>query len=276
MKFNFSKSFMLALLGCMLTTALVAQPARKLVEVLIALLAGCKSEDPNFTIDVTEHFDREFALLLEERRYIPDATKITLADVKDLKKIDVSGLCLPDPGVPGFFRYYGKLTSLAGIEYFSALDSLNCDGNQLTVLSLNKNMLLTGLSCANNQLTTLDISKNTALKELYCYNNQLTTLDISENRTLTGLSCSGNKLMTLDTNKNTVLKWLFCVNNQLTTLDISKNVILRELRCHNNPSTGGVFPVVAWFDNNSIPADFTAWNWGDLNGNVINIEYIKK
>ena len=225
--------------------------------------------DPD--IDITARFDADFAKTLKERGYIPNAEKIKLSDVKDIKKIDVS------PPLHFQDYYYCSLTSLSGIEYFSDLDTLLCYGNQLTTLDVSKNTALKQLDCSSNQLTILDVSKNTALDCLYCLGNQLTSLDVSKNTALTGLYCSDNQLTALDISNNTALEWLFCYNNQLTFLDISNNTALTGLSYYNNPGNGTVFPVTAWFDNNSIPLYIyisdEAWIF---NGNQIIAEYIKK
>ena len=235
----------------------------KLLTLLLAvtLLTGCnKTEELDFTRNITEHFDKEFALQLEKREYITDATKITYADVKDIKNLEVG---------------FGKLTSLSGIEYFSALDTLYCQQNWLTTLDVSKNTALTYLICTGNRLTTLDFSKNTVLTKLHCDSNQLTALDISNNTALEQLYCGNNKLTELDISNNTALVRLYCPFNQLTTLDVSNNMTLDALSCEFNPGNGAAFPVTAWFDNNSIPNTLTRARW-DYNGNWINIEYIKK
>ena len=71
-----------------------------------------------------------------------------------------------------------SIADLTGIEYFTALISLNCSDNQLTALDLSKNTALEVLDCSNNYLTALDVSKNTALKELYCYCNWIRDEDM--------------------------------------------------------------------------------------------------
>ena len=70
------------------------------------------------------------------------------------------------------------IADLTGIEYFTALISLNCSDNLLTALDLSKNTALEVLDCSNNYLTALDVSKNTALKELYCYRNWIRDEDM--------------------------------------------------------------------------------------------------
>ena len=65
------------------------------------------------------------------------------------------------------------ISSLEGIQYFTALTMLQCYNNQLTTLDVSGCTALTGLSCYGNQLTALDVSNNAALKTLWCYNNQI-------------------------------------------------------------------------------------------------------
>jgi len=71
-----------------------------------------------------------------------------------------------------------NISSLAGIEYFTALELLWCYDNQLTALDVSKNTALKDLWCDNNQLTALDVSNNTALTLLECYNNSIKGADM--------------------------------------------------------------------------------------------------
>lgn len=126
-----------------------------------------------------------------------------------------------------------KLTNL-DISKNTALMALRCDENKLTSLDVSKNLAMTELTCGGNQLATLDVSNNTALWNLVCYNNQLAALDVSKNIALTQLLCNSNQLTSLDVTKNTALKLLWCYNNQLTSLDVSANTELTELLCYSN------------------------------------------
>lgn len=212
-----------------------------------------------------------------------DGSTIHRQDVEKITRIDIPA---PGPTEP-------KIKTLAGIEYFAALeylsfplqevsavdvskniklDTLICRNNQLTTLDVSKNTALGSLSCHNNQLTTLDVSKNTALKSLSCYENQLTTLDVSQNTALATLHCHNNQLTSLDISKNTALTYLGCNGNQLTTLDISKNTELHLFKYYNNPGDGAVLPVTAWFGNDAIPSGFTSGGW-IYGGNTISIDY---
>jgi len=265
-------------------TGLKTKKIMKLPDFLVTLFdiskTSCSKDDSNQP--VTDKFDPLFAQELQKRGYIADASCIMPEDVKNITELDVSD---------------GELTSLRGIEYFESLTKLYCPCNRLTSLDVRKNTALTvlvcfcnyltslnvskntalkELMCDNNRLTLLDVSKNTALTKLVCYENQLTSLDMSNCTVLTTLWCDGNELTSLDVRKNTMLTSLGCFANQLTSLDVRKNTALTYLSCPGNPGDGAVFPVKAWFDNNSIPnsEDFTTGSW-DYDGKTVRIDYRK-
>ena len=127
-----------------------------------------------------------------------------------------------------------SISTLKGIEHFTALLTLQCYDNQLTSLDVSQNSSLILLWCNNNQLSSLDVSKNSYLLDLWCYNNQLSSLDVSKNTSLTEFECFGNQLSSLDVSKNTSLVRLGCSGNQLSSLDVSKNTSLAELWCNHN------------------------------------------
>lgn len=106
-----------------------------------------------------------------------------------------------------------KVSSLKGIEYFTALQKLYC--------------------CKTN-LTSLDVSRNTALEELYCYDNELNSLNISGCVALKELNCQNNKLVSLDISACMALISLNCRNNELTSLDISGHSSLTSVNCFDN------------------------------------------
>ena len=130
------------------------------------------------------------------------------------------------------------IKNLKGIEFFTALETLNCVQCELTELDVSKNTELTRLECWDNKLTALDVSKNTKLTRLGCWKNKLTALDVSKNTELTSLNCGFNKLTELDVSKNTKLEMLDCESDpllgsmRLTELDVSQNKALKELDCY--------------------------------------------
>ncbi len=103
----------------------------------------------------------------------------------------------------------GSISNLKGIEYFTALATLNCHVNNLTSLDISNNTALTILGCSTNKLPSLDVSNNTALTSLDCYINQLTNLDVSKNTAPENLDCSNNRLTSLNiqNGKNSILTY---------------------------------------------------------------------
>ena len=184
--------------------------------------AYCKvtveGKGPEYVINATNFPDANFRAYLLGEYYGKDG-KLTSDEISKITTIYV---------------YNKNISSLKGIEYFTALTKLYCYNNQLSALDVSKNTALTELHCYNNQLSALDVSKNTALTELGCSDNQLSALDVSKNTALTYLSCSSNQLSALDVSKNTALTRLYCQNNQLSALDVSKNTALTHLYCQNN------------------------------------------
>ena len=163
------------------------------------------------------------------------------------------------------------ISDLTGIEAFTALTTLYCFNNNLSLLDVSSNLALTFLYCYNNQLTSLDVSNNTSLIQLGCEFNQLTSLDVSANIDLTELFCDFNQLTSLDVTDNTLLDYLYCQGNQITSLDLSQNIALTELYCHYNQLTSldvrnGNNTNLNYFDatNNSnltcINVDDAAWS----------------
>ncbi|SFQ40871.1 Leucine Rich repeat [Lachnospiraceae bacterium XBB1006] len=134
-------------------------------------------------------------------------------------------------------EFSGRVSNLAGIEYFKALRGLDCGENHLTKLDLSKNTNLRVLDCGKNHLTKLDVSRCTKLKYLFCGENKLTKLNVSKNMQLKQLECNDNKLTKLNVGKKTKLEWLDCGYNKLRKLDVSGCKRLESLICCENELT---------------------------------------
>ena len=212
---------------------------------------------------------------------IPQNTLLTTLTCRSnkLSALDISGcVALTSLDCVG-----NKLTSL-NTAHNVELTSLQCYVNELSTLDVSNNINLTHLYCDDNRLTNLHVSGNTALTLLHCDNNRLTSLDVSQNSALTALQCRDNpltslilskalisldcigcELTSLDLSECTALAYLDCMSNKLPKLDISKNKALNFFRCNGNPGNAtmnpseysALFPVSAWFDNNSIPSGNT-------------------
>ena len=204
----------------------------------------------------------------------PDANFRTIVEYYDTNK-DSSLSDTEIAAVEEIDCYDKGISNLKGIEYFTALRSLNCGCNQLTSLDVSKNTALTDLFCGGNQLTALDVSKNTALTYLDCRSSQLTALDVSKNTALTYLDCGNNQLTSLDVSKNTALTDLDCDKNQLTSLDVS-NTNMDDLDCDNN-----IYQIVVGndrtFDLSTLPGNFNVaktsdWSGGTVSGNTLTVD----
>ena len=189
------------------------------------MLTSCTSSEDNPVVpDMNVHIDKarfpddNFRAYLLEQDYGQDGV-ITADEIADISSIIVRAM---------------EITSLKGIEYFTALEQLVCDYNELTELDVSHNPELTWLDCSYNQLTSLDVSNCKMLGLLFCYANELTSLDVSNCKMLELLYCYGNELTSLDLTNCTEMKYLDFEENQLTTIDLSKNTELTYLVCDNN------------------------------------------
>jgi hypothetical protein len=80
-------------------------------------------------------------------------------------------------GLRTLWTQSSNITSLAGIQHFTSLDSITVSNNQITELDLSKNTELRSLDVRNNNLTKLDISNNPQLSWLNISNNLMTSPD---------------------------------------------------------------------------------------------------
>lgn len=130
------------------------------------------------------------------------------------------------------------ISSLQGIEYLTALETLHVPGNNLTELDVSKNTNLVSLTCDGNSITALTLGTNTNLTVLNCSFNLLSVLELSGVPNLTTLDCGDNAdLTSLDVSHNPNLKTLNCSGNNMTSLEISSNEELTSLDCSFNNLT---------------------------------------
>ena len=214
---------------------------KKLLLSLITMFTAMTSW-ADVTINETNFPDANFRNYLLSQKYGADGV-LTDDEIKGIRWLVVGNQ---------------QIRSLKGIEFFTALNDLDCVDNLLTELDVSKNTALETLRCMKNQLTSLDVSKNTWLRSLDCqynqltslnvsnnvwlstlysYVNQLTELDVSNCPALTELTCDDNKLTSLDLSNNTQLTLLACGDNPLNTIDVSKNLALSSLACNGNQLT---------------------------------------
>lgn len=130
----------------------------------------------------------------------------TQEELEDIRQIDVSSM---------------GISSLEGIEVFSALESLDCKDNALEALDVQQNRALRYLQCDYNRIASLDVSGLDQLRALYCENNHMTSLDLTGCTALETIYCRSNDLKEVDFSTNTNLKFIESFDNQLTEVDLS-------------------------------------------------------
>ena len=108
----------------------------------------------------------------------------------------------------------GNIATLKGIEYFTSLKYLMCNGHKLTSLDMSKNLSLEKLICAANKLTSLNLPNTDRLYRLICDDNKLTSLDVSSTPNLEYLDCQRNLLTSLDLSSIWDLSYLNCQYNE--------------------------------------------------------------
>lgn len=117
------------------------------------------------------------------------------------------------------------ISSLRGIEDFTALQNLNCSNNQLESLDVTMLFDLVEFRCNNNQLTSLSLSNLNSLQTLNFSNNTITNIDLSNTTQLTSLNCANNGLESLSLIGLNNLLHLDCQDNYLTELDITGSTL---------------------------------------------------
>jgi Leucine-rich repeat (LRR) protein len=87
-----------------------------------------------------------------------------------------------------------SVANTQGLEYFYAMESLDCRGNNITLIDLTPFKKLKNIMFKRNYLTSLDLSQNTSLTSIECEQNLLTTLDFSECKSVHYIDCSENNI----------------------------------------------------------------------------------
>lgn len=122
------------------------------------------------------------------------------------------------------------IQDLSGLEWFDALEELNCSENDLVRLELPDLPALTSLTCNENpRLETLDLSGAPALEHLYCFRSNLSEWDLHDVPNLSYLAWGGSPLAELDLSGNPKLHTLHVLGGDLAQADLSHNTQLDTL-----------------------------------------------
>lgn len=114
------------------------------------------------------------------------------------------------------------IANLTGIDVFTNLEKLSCEGNKLITIDISKNHALKSLCASKNRLVQLYMSDNSALQYLDVADNNMKVLDVTKCPLLRELNCVRNDISSLDLSMSTQLETLYCFNNNIKRLSISK------------------------------------------------------
>lgn len=105
------------------------------------------------------------------------------------------------------YDYSGEqqIKSVKGLEFFTQLRQLKCQGHEIEEINLSNNRELTNLMIPDNRLKELDLSENTKLETLSCGDNELEKLDAYHLK-LTVLAFSDNHIAQVNDFINTDIK----------------------------------------------------------------------
>ena len=221
-------------LACgLLPAALAAAPAAPAEpDATIVVINPYNFPDENF---------REYVLYVLDldHDYTLNDAEIAAAMSIDVSNLDISNL----KGIEFFTALQTLDCSLNPIEYWDfsnvqSLQKLNCSlCYGLVYLSVSGNASLKELDVTGNELTSLDVRNNTQLENLDVSGNELASLDVRNNTQLENLDVSGNNIVQIDVSKNLALENLNVLGNKLFSLDVSKNLALKMLNCGGNKLT---------------------------------------
>lgn len=127
-----------------------------------------------------------------------------------------------------------NVESLKGIEFFTNLEVLGCEGNLIADLDVSSLSKLKKLWCQRNELVTLTLGDHPDLIYLSCQENNIKKLDLGKVPLICSLFCSDNQLEELTLGDHPQLSSLDCRNNKLKSLKVSNLPRLERLECQNN------------------------------------------
>ena len=130
---------------------------------------------------------------------------VTTANINTVTSLNISGK---------------SISNLIGIEDFTALESLDCNSNNIMSLTLNSNTALKTLICNINSLSELDLSANTSLEILNASTNGIAMLDVTVNTALKEVYLNDNSITALNLDPIILLEKFEILNNNLNSLSI--------------------------------------------------------
>lgn len=160
-----------------------------------------------------------------------------------------------------------RLKGAWNFGFFQQLKVLNLHDNELVSVDVSQNTRLTNLDVGENQLTQINVAPLVNLVEISADSNQLGAIDLTANTKLKVIDLEDNKLQSLQIAHLDQLTQLNVSRNQLAALDYSKNIQLTDLSIGWN--------LLSSVEVGMLP-ELTALNLGGLNLMSIDVSQNKK
>lgn len=171
-----------------------------------------------------------------QKTYVPDNNfEQKLIDLGFDNVLDDSVLTININSIQSIDLNFSNIVDLTGIQGFTSLEYLNCEGNLISSIDLSNNNNLTYLNLSKTYIDTLDLTNNTHLEDLVFDNgNQFTSLDVSNCLVLESIHCTYNNLNSIDVSNLPSLRFLYCQDGYISNINVSNCPILSAINCSGN------------------------------------------
>jgi hypothetical protein len=192
---------------------------KRILSVLaLGLMLGVGCATAQVVVNTTNFPDATFRSYVKTNFDTDGNGTLSAAEIAAATKIDVNS---------------SNITSLKGIEYFTALQYLDCYLVKIESLDISANTALQYLDCGNNSISSLNISHCPELTYLDCSSCGLDSIDISHNAKLGVLYVDGNNLRKIDFSNDSLLYFISVERNPINSIDVSCCPNLDSLSCSN-------------------------------------------
>jgi hypothetical protein len=144
----------------------------------------------------------------------------TIIDTNANGEIEISEALM----VNYLFVAASNISDLTGIEYFTNLQYLFVNVNQITSINLSTLTNLIQFRCNNNNLSNLDLTGLINLVGVNFSHNNISEMNFSLSPNINQVVCNNNLLSELDFSSNPLFTKLYCSNNNLTSLAIKNGI----------------------------------------------------
>jgi len=133
-----------------------------------------------------------------------------------LVKISLSDLALITELKIQIDGVYGEILNL---DKLINLSNFECYSNNISIIDITKNPLLTLINCSTNNINVLDTTFSINLVRLYCKYNNISILNLTNTVNLKTLDCRSNNILDINFTNLTILESVFCNGNEIKIFD---------------------------------------------------------